>query len=84
MCIPAIFDVLQRLADLGESREVVASEDIYNAQGALILKKGSRINQKMSDRIVKFKLLKVITQQEKSFRLIFFWLSDDFGKIFRS
>lgn len=50
----------QRLADLGESREVVASEDIYNAQGALILKKGSRINQKMSDRIVKFKLLKPI------------------------
>lgn len=50
----------QRLADLGESREVVASEDIYNAQGALILKKGSRINKKMSDRIVKFKLLKPI------------------------
>ena len=50
----------QRLADLGESREVIASEDIYNTQGALIIKKGSRINRKMSDRIVKFRLLKPI------------------------
>lgn len=50
----------QRLADLGESHEVIANEDIYNAQGALILKKGSKINKNMSDRIVKFKLLKPI------------------------
>ncbi len=50
----------QRLANLGESRDVIASEDIYNAQGALIIKKGARINKTMSDRIVKFKLLKPI------------------------
>lgn len=50
----------KRLAHLGEKRDVIASEDIYNEQGALILKKGSLINRKMSDRIVQFKLIKPI------------------------
>lgn len=47
-----------RLADLGESREIIANEDIYNDQGALLVKKGARINKAMSDRVVRFKLLK--------------------------
>ncbi|RLT97400.1 HD-GYP domain-containing protein [Ketobacter sp.] len=50
----------RRLAKLGDTREVIASEDIYNAQGALVIQKGTRINRQMSDRIVKFKLLKPI------------------------
>lgn len=49
-----------RLADLGENREVIASEDIFNDQGALLIKKGMPINRRMSDRIIKFKLLKPI------------------------
>ncbi|AUM10948.1 HD-GYP domain-containing protein [Ketobacter alkanivorans] len=49
-----------RLAALGESRDVIASEDIFNDQGALLVKKGARINKSMSDRVVKFKLLKPI------------------------
>ncbi|MAR92761.1 MAG: hypothetical protein CML06_18045 [Pseudomonadales bacterium] len=49
-----------RLADLGENKEVIASEDILNDQGALLVKKGARINQQMSDRIIRFKLLKPI------------------------
>lgn len=48
------------LTNVGESREVLASEDIYNEQGALLLKKGSPINKRISDQIVKFKLLKPI------------------------
>lgn len=49
-----------RLANLGECRDVIAAEDIFNDQGALLVKKGARINKSMSDRIVRFKLLKPI------------------------
>ncbi|MGB3620904.1 MAG: HD domain-containing phosphohydrolase [Ketobacter sp.] len=49
-----------RLADLGETREVIASEDIYNDQGTLLIKKGMPVNKKMSERIIRFKLLRPI------------------------
>lgn len=49
-----------RLANLGDCRDVIAAEDIFNDQGALLVKKGARINKSMSDRIVRFKLLKPI------------------------
>ncbi len=48
------------LTNLGESKEILASEDIYNQQGALLVKKGAPINQRVSDQIVKFKLLNPI------------------------
>lgn len=49
-----------RLTDLGETRDVIASEDIYNEQGALLVKKGSKINKKLQNTIIKFRLLKPI------------------------
>ena len=50
----------ERLTLLGEKREIVASEDIYNDQGVLLVRKGSPINQKIADKIVRFKLVKPI------------------------
>jgi len=50
----------QRLTQLGEKREIVASEDIYNDQGILLIKKGSPINERMADKIIRFKLIKPI------------------------
>ena len=46
------------LTNFGENEEVIASEDIYNSQGVLLLKKGSFVNKKTADQIIKFKLLK--------------------------
>ena len=48
------------LTNFGENEEVIASEDIYNSQGVLLLKKGSFVNKKTADQIIKFKLLKPI------------------------
>ncbi|HVL02103.1 MAG TPA: HD domain-containing phosphohydrolase [Dongiaceae bacterium] len=50
----------QRLTQLGEKREIVASEDIFNEQGILLIKKGSPINERMADKIIRFKLIKPI------------------------
>ena len=50
----------QRLTQLGEKREIVASEDIFNDQGILLIKKGSPINERMADKIIRFKLIKPI------------------------
>lgn len=50
----------ERLTQLGEKREIIASEDIYNDQGVLLVRKGAPINQKIADRIVRFKLVKPI------------------------
>lgn len=50
----------ERLTALGEKREIIASEDIFNEQGVLLVKKGSPINQKIADKIIRFKLIKPI------------------------
>lgn len=50
----------ERLTLLGDKREIIASEDIYNDQGLLLVRKGSPINHKIADKIVRFKLVKPI------------------------
>ena len=50
----------ERLTLLGEKREIIASEDIFNDQGILLVRKGAPINQKIADKIVRFKLVKPI------------------------
>lgn len=50
----------ERLTELGEKREIIASEDIFNEQGLLLVRKGAPINQKIADKIVRFKLIKPI------------------------
>jgi HD-GYP domain-containing protein (c-di-GMP phosphodiesterase class II) len=50
------------LARVNETREVVASEDIYNASGALLVKKGTPITPSVTRAIVNFKLLKPISE----------------------
>ena len=46
------------LAEVNEAREVVASEDIVNARGVLLVKKGSPITSKVTRAIIEFKLTK--------------------------
>jgi hypothetical protein len=46
------------LAQVNEVQDVIASDDICNAQGQIIVRKGSRIDPQMVDRITRFKLLK--------------------------
>ena len=48
------------LAEVNKTRQVVATEDIRNSQGQLVLPKGQIIDGKAAERIVKFKLLKPI------------------------
>ncbi len=50
----------QHLAEINKTRSVVATCDIVNAQGALLVAKGSQIDQRIVDRIVNFKLLRPI------------------------
>jgi len=49
-----------RLAEVNEKNAVVASEDIVNDQGALLIKKGSVIDKSAQEKIVQFKLLNPI------------------------
>jgi hypothetical protein len=46
------------LATVNEVQDVVAADDICNAQGQILVKKGSRIDSQMVDKITRFKLLK--------------------------
>lgn len=48
------------LAEINKTRSVVATCDIVNAQGALLVAKGTQIDQRIVDRIVHFKLLRPI------------------------
>lgn len=50
----------QHLALVNTVQGVVASENICNAQGQLLVSKGANIDAKTSERILKFKLLKPI------------------------
>lgn len=52
----------KHLAKVNESKNVIATQDIHNDQGALLVKAGSRIDSKTTERIVKFKLLKPIEE----------------------
>mgnify|MGYP000140754879 CR=1 FL=1 len=44
------------LSEVNQSRKVIASEDIYNAQGILLIKKGNELDKKAASKIVQFKL----------------------------
>lgn len=48
----------ENLAKVNESTAVLASEDILNAQGVLIAKKGANIDQKTASKLMTFKLTK--------------------------
>ncbi len=49
------------LARVNDTREVIASEDIYNSSGALLVKKGTPITPSVTRAIVNFKLLKPLS-----------------------
>lgn len=46
------------LAQVNEVQDVIACDDIRNAQGQILIKKGARIDPQMVDKIIRFKLLK--------------------------
>ena len=52
----------QHLAIINDVQGVVASENICNAQGQLLVAKGASIDTKTTERILKFKLLKPIEE----------------------
>jgi hypothetical protein len=49
---------LQNVMDLAKTHEVIASEDIYDAKGVKLVSKGTRVNDSMQERLVRFKLRK--------------------------
>jgi HD-GYP domain-containing protein (c-di-GMP phosphodiesterase class II) len=55
----------EHLASVNEDNSVVATEDICNGHGAILVKKGARISGAVSGRILKHKLLKPIEDQVK-------------------
>lgn len=48
----------KHLAEVNEEKMVIATDDILNEQGALLVKKGTAISAQVTERIVKFKLIK--------------------------
>jgi HD-GYP domain-containing protein (c-di-GMP phosphodiesterase class II) len=53
------------LSEVNNTQEVIATEDIVNQQGMTLVKKGSRINKTVAQRILQHKLLKPIETQVK-------------------
>ena len=51
---------VERMAALGESTEVVASEDIRSSMGLKLLKEGARIDRRVLHRLLQHKLLRPI------------------------
>ncbi|MBL4607615.1 MAG: HD domain-containing protein [Pseudomonadales bacterium] len=56
---------VKHLSQVNEVKQVIATEDICNTQGAIIVKAGSPISEKMTQRIIKFKLVKPIESSVK-------------------
>ena len=52
----------KHLAKVNESKQVVATQDICNDHGAVLIKAGQPISARTTERIVKFKLLKPIEE----------------------
>jgi len=49
---------LQNVMDLAKNHDVIASEDIYDAKGVKLVAKGTRVNDSLQERLVRFKLRK--------------------------
>lgn len=49
---------LQNVVNLGKTREVIVSDDIYDAKGAKLLARGAQVRDSVYDRLVRFKLAK--------------------------
>ena len=47
---------LQNVMELSKTHEVIASEDIYDAKGIKLVSKGTRVNDSLQERLVRFKL----------------------------
>ncbi|MCG8670731.1 MAG: HD domain-containing protein [Pseudomonadales bacterium] len=52
----------KHLAKVNETKQVIATQDIRNEQGALLLKAGSAVTAKATEQIVKFKLMQPIEE----------------------
>ena len=55
----------QHLAEVNEKKEVLASEDIVNANGVLVVAKGTPIKRDIADKILNHKLLKPLEDTVK-------------------
>lgn len=56
---PLIVDFYARhLAEINDRKPVVAQEDIYSAQGGLLVPKGTALSRRITDRIVSFRLMR--------------------------
>ena len=53
------------LAEVNKKNDVMATEDIFNENGLLVAKKGTRINNDTAERIVQHKLITPLEEQVK-------------------
>lgn len=60
MMLASDFHYLSEVTQLGETHEIIATEDIHNEHGVKLLVRGAHINSAVFDRIVKHKLAKPI------------------------
>lgn len=51
---------LQNVMGLAKTHEVIASEDIFDARGVKLIAKGTRVNESLQERLIRFKLNKPI------------------------
>jgi len=52
----------EHLSAVNQSRAVVASQDIYNARGILLVRKGAALDKKAANKIIQYKLLKPLEE----------------------
>jgi HD-GYP domain-containing protein (c-di-GMP phosphodiesterase class II) len=71
------------LAEVNKSQAVISTEDVYTANGVMLVKKGSRITESVAEKILRHKLIKPLEQQvnlEKSLNETS--LRQEFAKLF--
>ena len=49
---------LQNVMDLAKTHDVIASEDIFDSRGTKLIAKGTRVNDSLHERLIRFKLSK--------------------------
>jgi HD-GYP domain-containing protein (c-di-GMP phosphodiesterase class II) len=54
---------VSHLAEVNKSQAVISTEDVYSANGVMLVKRGARITESVAEKILRHKLLKPLEQQ---------------------
>ena len=60
---------VQNVMNLADSHEVVANEDVFDSRGTKLIAKGTRVDERLHERLLRFKLSKPLERLPEAWHL---------------